>query len=95
MNTLTEVLFSSFFIIMAPSRSEGPYNERKNNMRMELKTKNTTKVEVLYKKGTYSEVFAIGIAYSNEHQNAKLIAHIEKEELDRLIATLSIIQNGY
>ena len=80
---------------MAPSRSEGPYNERKNNMRMELKTKNKTKVEVLYKKGTYSEVFAIGIAYSNEHQNAKLIAHIEKEELDRLIATLSIIQNGY
>ena len=34
-----------FFHSNAPSRSEGPYNERKNNMRMELKTKNKTKVE--------------------------------------------------
>ncbi len=64
-------------------------------MRLELKTKNKTKVEVLYKKGSYAEVFAIGIAYKNEHQNAKLIAHIEKDELDRLVATLSMIQNGY
>ena len=64
-------------------------------MRMELKTKNKTKIEVLYKKGTYSEVFAIGIAYRNDHQNAKLIAVIEKEELDKLLATLSLIQNGY
>tara|TARA_Y100000768_G_scaffold296561_1_gene230369 strand:+ start:1401 stop:1643 length:243 start_codon:yes stop_codon:yes gene_type:complete len=78
---------------MAPSRSEGPYNERKNNMRMELKTKDKTKVEVLYKKGTYSEVFAIGIAYSNEHQNAKLIANIEKKEVAKLLALLSMIVN--
>ena len=78
---------------MAPSRSEGPYNERKNNMRMELKTKNKTKVEVLFKKGTYCEVFAIGIAYRNDHQNAKLIAHLEKEEVDRLLAALTAVRN--
>ena len=64
-----------------------------NNMRMELKTKDKTKVEVLYKKGTYSEVFAIGIAYSNDYQNAKLIANIEKQEAAKLLAMLSMIVN--
>ena len=44
---------------MAPSRSEGPFNERKRALRIELKTKNKTKVEVLYKKGSFAEVFAI------------------------------------
>ena len=63
-------------------------------MRIELKTKNKTKAEVLYKKGTYSEVFAIGIAYRNEHQNAKLIAQIDIGELDRLLASLSAIRNS-
>tara|TARA_B100000131_G_scaffold299608_1_gene320243 strand:- start:573 stop:773 length:201 start_codon:yes stop_codon:yes gene_type:complete len=63
-------------------------------MRMELKTKNKTKAEVLYKKGSYSEIFAIGIAYRNEHQNAKLIAQIEVAELDRLLANLSAIRNS-
>ena len=78
---------------MAPSRSEGPHNERKNNMRIELKTKNKTKVEVLFKRGTYCEVFAIGISYSNEHQNAKLIANIDRDELDRLFAMLNMVRN--
>ena len=74
---------------MAPSRSEGPFNERKRALRIELKTKNKTKVEVLYKKGSFSEVFAIGIAYQGDNQHAKLIAIMNKEEAQRLITMLS------
>ena len=64
-------------------------------MRIELKTKNKTKVEVLFKKGNNCEVFAIGIGYKNDHQIANLVAVIEAEELDKLLASLSLIQNGY
>ena len=78
-----------FFSLYGPSRSEGPYNERKRVLRIELKTKNKTKVEVLYKEGSFTEVFAIGLAYQGDNQHAKLIAIMNKEEAQRLITMLS------
>ena len=55
----------------------------------------TLNLNKIHKSLNGSKILIIGIAYKNEHQNAKLIAHIEKDELDRLVATLSMIQNGY
>ena len=71
-----------FFHYNGPPRSEGPYNERKNNM-SGTKQRIRQKLRCYIKKGTYSK-YSQGIAYSNEHQNAKLIAHMKKNwQVDR------------
>ena len=58
-------------------------------MRLRLETENKTLVEVLYKKGLHTEVFAIGVAYQGDNHYSKLVAHIKKEEAKRLIAMLT------
>ena len=64
-------------------------------MILELKTKNNTKAGIIYKKGSHSKIFAISISYKDNYQNAKLIAHLNNQEIDKLLSILSLIRSDY